>query len=59
MDVIIFSSYEIVIYRKKSICTEKGRVSMPFLVNVSLKKNANEEVLQVLFRCNVDVATIL
>ena len=31
---------------------------MPYLVNVSLKKNANEEVLQVLFRCNVDVASI-
>ena len=47
-----------VIYRKK-LCKEEGRVSMHCLLNVSLKKNANEEVLEVLFRCNVDVATIL
>ena len=47
-----------VIYRKK-ICMEEGRVSMLCLLNVSLKKNANEEVLEVRFRCDVDVATIL
>ena len=53
-----FFPEEMVIYRKK-ICMEEGRVSMKCLLNVSLKKNANEEVLEVPFRCDVDVATIL